>query len=172
MPRRIFNRLRPLGERVRNSRYVKILGPKIRDPRLWSVNRKAITCAFGTGIALSFIPLPVHLPLALISAMVWHLNVPTIAASLLILNPFTAVPIYYVAYRVGALLLRTPVVKFEFELSWQWLAEGLGHIWKPFLFGCLVCGIGFGLLAYWLLEFAWRWSTVMRMNQRRTGVRD
>ncbi|MGC4027669.1 MAG: DUF2062 domain-containing protein [Steroidobacteraceae bacterium] len=171
MPRRLFNRLRPVAERIRHSRYVEILGPKLRDSRLWAVNRRAITSAFGVGIAIQFIPLPVHLPLGLVMAMLFHLNVPAIVATMFIVNPFTAVPVYYFAYRVGALLLGSPPGKFAFELGWSWLGHGLGSIWKPFLLGCLVCAIVLGFAGRWLLELAWRWSIAARLAARRTRVR-
>ena len=58
------------------------------------------------------------------------------------------VPLYYVAYRVGALLLGIQPGTFAFELSWNWLQSGLGAVWKPFLVGCLVCGVVGGYLAY------------------------
>lgn len=171
MPRQFFKRLRPVAEKLRHSRYFSILGPKIADSRLWALNRRAITSSFGVGIAIQFIPLPIHLPLGLVLAMFYHLNVPTMVGTLFILNPFTAVPIYYFAYRVGALLLGTPPGSFNFEFGWNWLAHGLGSIWRPFLLGCLVCAIVLGLLGRWLLEMIWRWSTATRLAARRAGVR-
>ena len=76
------------------------------------------------------------------------------------------------AYRVGALILRVPPGQFAFELSWNWLQTGLGSIWKPFLLGCLVCGVLGGYAAYRALELAWRFSTVNRLNARRSSVRE
>lgn len=167
MPRHLFVKFRPFAAKLRESRWVKVLGPKLIDPRLWSLNRRAITTAFGAGIAISFIPLPVHLPVGLIAAMVWHLNVPAMLGTLLLLNPFTVVPVYYAAYRVGTLLLGHAPGAFHFELSWAWLQNGLGSIWKPFLLGCLVCSVVCGYLGFRLLELAWRISTVNRFNTRR-----
>lgn len=172
MPRHLFLKFRPIAAKLQDGRWVRVLGPKIADPRLWGVNRRAITMAFGAGIAISFIPLPVHLPLGLIVAMIWHLNVPAMFGTLLIVNPVTAVPIYYTAYRVGVLLLGAHPDPFEFELSWNWLQTGLGTIWKPFLVGCLVCSAIGGYLAYRLLEVIWRISTMNRKNARRAGLRE
>ncbi len=172
MPRRLFVKFRPVAAKLRDSWYFRVLGPKLTDPRLWSLNRRAITTAFGAGIAISFVPLPVHLPLGLVAAMVWHLNVPAMIGTLLLLNPLTAVPVYYAAYRVGALLLGTTPGPFAFELSWNWLQNGLGSIWKPFLLGCLVCSVVCGFLAYRLLELFWRISTVNRLNSRRGTTRE
>lgn len=167
MPRQLFVKFRPIATKLRGSWYFRVLGPKVTDPRLWSLNRRAITTAFGVGVAISFIPLPVHLPLGLIVAMFWHLNVPAMIGTLLIVNPLTALPVYYAAYRVGVLLLGREPGPFHFELSWTWLQTGLGTIWKPFLLGCLICGVLGGFLAYRLLELAWRISTVNRFNARR-----
>src|SRR5687768_9552951 len=101
MPRRLFLKLRPLAARLRQSWYFKLLGPRLTDQRLWGVNRRAITTAFGTAIAISFIPLPVHLLVGLLVAMTWRQNLPTMFLTLLLTsNPLAAVPVYYTAYRV------------------------------------------------------------------------
>jgi uncharacterized protein (DUF2062 family) len=170
MPRHLFVKIRPFAQKLRSTRLFRLLGPKIADPRLWSLNRRAITIAFGTGIGISFMPLPVHLPLGLVLAMLWHLNVPTLVVTSAIVNPVTAVPIYYFAYRVGALLLGVEPGGFTFELSWAWLQHGLGVIWKPFLLGCLVCGTIGGYGAYRLLEVMWRISTMNRKSARRSAA--
>jgi uncharacterized protein (DUF2062 family) len=172
MPRQLFVKFRPIAEKLRGSWYFRVLGPKVTDPRLWGVNRRAITMGFAAGIAITFIPLPAHLVFGLLAAMIWHLNVPAVVGALLVFNPFTAVPIYYFAYRVGVLLLGYKPGPFAFELSWNWLQTGLGAVWKPFLIGCLVCSVVGGYLTYQLLELLWRVSTVNRMNARRGAARD
>jgi uncharacterized protein len=170
MPRPLFVKFRPFAQKLRNTRLFRLLGPKLTDPRLWSMNRRTITVAFGTGIAIAFLPLPVHLPAGLIAAMIWHLNVPTLVVTSAVVNPVTALPIYYFAYRVGALLLGHTPGTFGFELSWAWLQNGLGAIWKPFLLGCLVCSVIGGYGAYRLLELVWRISTINRKSARRMAA--
>jgi uncharacterized protein (DUF2062 family) len=172
MPRQLFVKFRPIAEKLRSSWYFRALGPKLTDARLWGVNRRAITMAFGTGIAISFIPLPAHIVFGLIAAMIWHLNVPAMVATLLLMNPLTVVPVYYFAYRIGVLLLGYNPGPFVFELSWAWLQNGLGAVWKPFLVGCVVCSIIGGFAGYRLLELAWRISTVNRKNARREASRE
>lgn len=171
MPRRIFIKLRPLGERIRHGRVAQMLGPRLRDSRLWALNRRAITGAFGAGIAVAFCPLPANLLIGLAIAMIWRLNVPAMVATLLLANPLTTVPLYYVAYRVGAWLLGRAPGAFHFELTWDWLLGGMGGAWKPFLLGSLVCSVVGGLAGKYLLELVWRVSTVIRLKARRGGVR-
>lgn len=170
MPRQLFVKFRPLAEKLRERWYFRALGPKLTDPRLWGLNRRSITMAVGAGVAIWFIPLPAHLPIGLVAAMIWHLNVPAMLGTLLLYNPFTIVPIYWFAYRVGTLLLGYAPGEFRFEPSWTWLRDGLGATWKPFLVGCLVCAVVGGFLAYRLMEFLWRLSTLSRARTRRAGA--
>jgi uncharacterized protein (DUF2062 family) len=172
MPREFFRKFQPIANRMRGSWAFRLLGPRITDSRLWGLNRRAITSAFGAGVAIAFIPLPAHLLIGLVAAVIWRLNIPAMVGTLLLLNPLTAVPVYYVAYRVGAAILGVKPGRFNFAPTWDWLQNGLGAIWKPFLLGCLVCAVLGGYLAYRALELAWRLSTVNRLNARRSQVRE
>jgi len=166
MPRRLVKKLAQFIHRRRHKWYLSIFGERLTDSHLWSLNRHSITAAFGVGVAVSFIPLPLHLPIVVLAALWWRLNVAVAIASTYVVNPFTMVPAYYFAYRVGAALLRYKPRHFEFHLTWNWLEHGLGPAWKPFLIGCLVCGIGFGLTARFALEYSWRAATMYRYHTR------
>jgi uncharacterized protein (DUF2062 family) len=39
-------------------------------------------------------------------------------------------------------------------------------MWKPFLVGCLVCGVVGGVLGYMGLELAWRWRVAAKYRDR------
>ncbi len=168
MPRRIVKYLSRWVETRRDRWYLRIFGERLMDHQLWSLNRHSITAGFGAGVAIAFIPLPVHTLVAVLVALYWRLNLPVTLASTWVVNPFTVVPAFYGAYRLGALLLHHPSHYFAFSLSWRWLEHGLGPRWKPFLLGCLVSSIVCGLLGRWGLEFAWR--TVVRRKYRRRAA--
>ena len=170
MPRRFIKKFVPHPQKLRERWYFRMFGRHITDSRLWSTNRRAITAALGTSLAICFVPLPVHIPLAILIAIACRLNLPVIIAPLFVVNPLTVVPIYYFAYRVGTTLLDKPVHRFKFSLSWEWLQFGLGPMWKPFLFGCLVCALVFGLGGYFAFEGIWRFATVRRMRARRSAA--
>jgi len=112
------------------------------------------------------VPLPIHLFLGALAAIVWRLNIPTIALTLFIVNPITAVPIYYAAYRVGAAVLDVPVGRFAFSLSFDWLQNGLGPLWKPFLVGCLICATLTATAGWVVLESLWRWRVRYKYRRR------
>ena len=149
--------------------YLRAIRVLLLDARLWSLQRRSITLAFGCGLALCFLPLPVQVPAAVLLAIIARLNIPVLVATTLLVNPLTVVPIYYLAYRVGAAVIGAPVGEFEFELSWQWLQHGLGPLWRPFLVGCAMCGTTAGLVGWGLLEYLWRRRVRQKYRGRRGG---
>ena len=173
MPRRLLKRIAShphlhLHLRLHSGRwYLRGFGAQLTDPRLWSLQRRGVTGAFGAGLAICFVPLPVHLPLAILVAIVWRLNLPTTLATVWIVNPFTIVPIYYAAYRIGAAITGVEPHAFGFRMSFDWLEHGLGPMWKPFLVGCLASAILCGVLGWLGLELLWRWRVVNRRYRMR-----
>ncbi|HEY6452018.1 MAG TPA: DUF2062 domain-containing protein [Steroidobacteraceae bacterium] len=167
MSRRLVKKLAQHIHSHRHRWYLSVFGERLTDSRLWSLNRHSITAGFGVGIAVSFIPLPVHLLLVVLAAIWWRLNVAVAIAATYAVNPFTMVPIYYAAYRIGAALLQYRPHHFEFQLTWNWLEHGLGPAWKPFLLGCLICSIAFGLIGRFALEYFWRAAAMHRYHKRR-----
>ena len=167
MPRTFLKKLIPHAHTLRDRWYLRVFGEHLTDPGLWSLQRRAVTGAFGAGLAICFVPLPVHLPVAALVAIVWRLNVPTIFATVFVVNPLTALPIYYAAYRVGAAALGLPLGRFAFHPSWDWLQHGLGPAWKPFLFGCLICSVVAGVTGHYSLEFLWRARVRSRYRNRK-----
>ena len=169
MPRRFLKKITPHPKTLQSRWYLKAFGPRVTDARLWSLQRRSVTSAFAMGLAICFVPLPVHLPLAVLVAIIARVNVPTIVGTLFLVNPLTVVPVYYTAYRVGAAVLGVPQRRFAFKLDWEWLQFGLGPVWRPFLVGCLICGTVAGLAGWLGLEFLWRWRVRARYRSRRAG---
>jgi uncharacterized protein len=167
MPRRFFKKLSPSPHAFRDRWYIRVFGERLADPRLWSVQRRAVTAAVGAGLAICFVPLPVHLPLAALVGMVFRVNVPAIIATVFLVNPLTFVPVYYFAYRVGTTLLDEPPRRFTISLSWESLRGDLAPTWEPLLLGCVVCAVLAGFLGWAALELIWRWSVNVRYRARR-----
>jgi uncharacterized protein (DUF2062 family) len=167
MPRRFIKRICPSPSTLEGHWFLRLFGSRLADPRLWGLCRRGVTGAFGVGLAICFIPLPVHFIVASLLAIALRLNIPVIMATILLMNPLTIVPAYYLAYRVGAALLNVEPARFAFEMSWAWLQSGLGPMWKPFLVGCLFCGVVGGVLGYMSLELLWRWRVASKYRTRR-----
>ena len=171
MPRRLLKRLTPSRDAIHANRWLRPFKHFLTDPRLWSPQRRTVAPAFGAGLAISFVPLPLHLVLATLVASVARVNVPTIIATVFLSNPLTLVPMFYFAYRVGAVMTGFQPQPFAFSLSWDWLQNGLGPLWQPFLIGCLICSIVFGLVGWLTVDVAWRTAVRRRMARRRARAR-
>jgi uncharacterized protein len=167
MPRRLLQKIVPDAEALRGRWAVRLFGERMADPQLWTLHRRAVTYGFGAGLAICFVPLPVHLLLTVAAALIWRLNIPvTYGTTWLFTNPFTAVPVYYLAYRVGTAVLGLPRQHFRFVADWRWFRHGLLPVWQPFVVGCLVCAVVGGLLGWLLLEMVWRWHVRNRYRTR------
>lgn len=99
-------------------------------------------------IAAAAVLLRGYLPLAI--ALVW------------INNPLTIVPMFYVAYRLGAKLLQLPVLTLSRSLE-----HDVTAIAFPLLTGALLLGITSGLLGWLCTRIGWRWKIQLAWRARR-----
>src|SRR5262252_7559102 len=104
MPRGLFRKITPRHETVRTHWALRPFKRFLGDPRLWSLQRRTVAPAFGAGLAICFVPLPIHIPLAAMVAIFGRINIPTIMLALFTVNPLTIVPLYVLAYRIGVLV--------------------------------------------------------------------
>ena len=167
MPRGLFRKITPRSETLRTHWALKPFSRFFGDPRLWSLQRRTVTPAFGAGLAICFVPLPIHIPLAAMVAIFCRIHIPTIMVTLLLVNPLTD--------RAGLLPglqggrdghRRAANASSQFEMSWEWVQNGLGPMWKPFLVGCGLTGALFGLVGYALLDLLWRYNVRKRYRER------
>ena len=166
MPRRWIARLVPHPHALLQRWPMRVFGERLADPKLWTLTRRGVCAGFGAGLSICFVPLPVHTLLAVLVGVTWRINIPAIIATTLLMNPLTMVPVFYAAYRIGAVVVGAPAGHhFGFQLSWDWLQHGLGPLWRPFLVGCLLCSVTCGVGGWLSLEFLWRWHVLHRRQR-------
>lgn len=166
MPRRLFNRIMPSPETIRQHRALKILGDALHDGNLWHLNRHSASLAVFIGIFCAFIPLPFQMVLAAALAIAFRANLPVAIALVWISNPLTMPPMFYGGYRLGALIMDLPPRSFSIELSLQQWLEHISVVWKPLLLGSVICGLFFGGLAYSLVRIVWRQMVLHNWRKR------
>ncbi|MCX2981415.1 DUF2062 domain-containing protein [Halieaceae bacterium IMCC14734] len=167
MPKRTFRRITPSPTRLRRISGLHLLGDWIYQPNLWHINRHSSAAAFFVGLFIAFMPVPGQMIFAALAAIWLRANLPLSVALCWITNPLTIGPIFFLAYKLGAVVLDMTPQPIEFELSWQWINNGLLKVWQPFLLGCLLCGTFFGCLGYFLVSVIWRWDVVRRWEIRK-----
>ena len=76
--------------------------------------------------------------LAALIAIWLKVNLPLSVALVWVSNPITMGPMFYFAYKLGALLLGEETTVDDFNWSFGWFMDNTTRIGYPFLLGCLV----------------------------------
>ena len=167
MPKRTLRQLSPSPAKLREIKSLKILGDWIYEPRLWHINRYSASMAFFVGLFVAFVPLPGQMIIAAFLAFLLRCNLPLSIGLVWITNPATMPAIFFLSYKVGAMIIDVPMQELEFELSFRWLAEGMGGVWQPLLLGSLTCGLFFGSLGYFVISMLWRIRVARQWKARK-----
>ena len=166
MPKKIIRKFMPYRTRITENTMIKKLGPRLQDPGIWHINRRSISGAVAVGLFCSLIPVPFQMLLAAIAAILFRVNILIAVPIVWVSNPVTMPPIFYFCYQVGVSILGSTTRAFNFELSFQWLANELEFIWQPFLLGCLVVASVTSFLGYCVIRLLWRYMVWQEMKKR------
>ena len=167
MPKRTLKQFSPSPEKLRKIKSLNILGEWIYEPNLWHVTRYSASMAFFIGLFIAFIPIPGQMILAAFLAYRFRCNLPLSVGLVWITNPATMPAIYFLSYKVGAMIIDVPMQEMDFELSFTWLINEMGNIWKPFFLGCVTCGLFFGSVGYFILSMLWRVRVMREWHKRK-----
>jgi uncharacterized protein (DUF2062 family) len=179
MLRKLCRRYLPSHETIRSNRYIARLGPWLRHHNLWHFHRRSVAGGVAAGLFAGLIPgsNPVQFTAGALFAIAGKVNLPVAVIVTLYSNPFTIVPLYYAAFRLGqvALLEGTdappPVpVGLEGKGLLEWLPaalEWLGSVGKPLLVGLPLLALLLALAGYFLVDWTWRLSVRCAWASRR-----
>jgi uncharacterized protein (DUF2062 family) len=157
----------PDHKSILSNKYISIFGSIVHDPRLWHFNRRPVIRAFGVGVLCAWIPIPCHTLIAIVMAIRWHCNLPLSMALVWVSNPITMPAQFYIAYEVGAHLMREPHRDFDVQFNMDSLLVVIHEIWQPFLLGSIICAIISGLLSYFIMSLVWRYFVITHWLARK-----
>lgn len=178
MPRKFLRKILPSHETIANHPHLSRLGHRVRHPSLWHINRRSVAGAVAAGLLTGLIPgsNPVQFLAAAIAAMIARVNLPIAMLTTLYSNPFTIVPLYWVAYKIGAVftaedtqampkaelsLLDKPVAEWGSAVV-HWLL-GIG---KTLGIGLPLLGLTLGIVGYYTVFYGWRLVMIWEWRQR------
>lgn len=159
----------PAPHTITENRWLAKLGPRIKEPNLWHLNRRSVSAGIAMGLLCAFIPAPIQIPLVVFLCFMVRGNLPLAIGSTWISNPLTYIPLYYFCYEVGAWILGVPtdsdgnpididiqgnVDDFE-RLADQFVSIGWDAI-GTLLFGCFVMGVLCSSASYIGIRLLWR----------------
>lgn len=186
--RSALRRFLPTQDSIKGNRLLRWLGPRLHEPGLWHLNRRAVARGVAIGVFFGFMIPVAQIPAAAIGAFLARANLWVSAIATLVSNPFTYAPIYYAAYRLGGFLLGAPEAAAAAELdpalahavtpSLEHAASGIGawlsEIWirltaygKPLFLGLGIMAVSLSVLAYFGTLLAWRASVVIKRRRPR-----
>ena len=179
MSRRFFRRILPDADTITRHRWLHRLGPWFRDPRLWYVNHRTVAHGLAIGVFFGLLFPAGQMPIAGLVAILLHRNLPAALLGTFVSNPVTFVPIYVVAYRIGAALLDLPPDE-SWRAAFDQEADGFrehARVWwsavwaagRPLALGLVILATGSAVAVYYAVGLAWRTSARRRIRRRKGG---
>lgn len=176
MPRKYFRKYLPSHESIRGNRHLRILGSALHHPNLWHLNRRSVAGGVAIGMLCGMIPGPIQMFSAAVLAVALRVNLPVAMAATWYTNPFTIVPLYYLAYKIGTLLTgdaATAAVPLEADFRLDnirdWvsiLRAWIAAMGKPFVVGLCTLGVTLAVVSYFAVRGAWRLYIVAAWRHR------
>ncbi len=171
MPRKFLRKYLPEPEDVLAKPWAAPFRPWLGHPNLWHLNRRSVPGAVAIGLFCGLIPGPVQMLAALLFSIPLRKNILVALAVTLYTNPFTIVPLYFLAYAYGRVILgqggaQSPIPPFEWDWSlstfWHWIMS-LG---KPLAIGLPALAVTLAVLGYFAADLIWRAHVILSWRRR------
>lgn len=174
----IRNKL-PTEETLRSHPGLRWMGPLLRRPWLWHLNRRRVALGAGIGVFFGFLIPVLQIAGAAALALVLRANLPVAAFSTLVSNPLTYAPIGVLAYRTGSWILGQEAEPGAAEVlgesadaasvdgpgpGWFERAKAIG---RPLFLGLAVFAVVGGFSAWALVHLGWTIGVWLKRRRRR-----
>jgi uncharacterized protein (DUF2062 family) len=167
MPRRFFTSISARFKQKRDHPwYLKPFDYIITHPVYFSATRRSVGGGLWIGLFVGLLPIPGQTIVAVLAALWLRVNIPVAAITIWITNPITFVPIFYLSYRIGALILNIPTESVPAEFTLDWVSQELALRWRPLALGSLIMALSVSSIAYLLVSAIWHVSTIKRYRRR------
>jgi hypothetical protein len=179
MPRKFFRRLLPGRDFVTSNRHITRFGPWLQHHNLWQFHRRSVAGGVAAGLFAGLIPgsNPVQFTAGALLAIASRVNLPIAVLVTLYSNPFTIVPLYFLAFKLGQFaLLQTggtlPPLAFGLEGKGfrEWLPSALdwlAGVGKPLIVGLPLLALLLALAGYVIVDGVWRVAVRCAWQARR-----
>lgn len=177
MPRRLIRKYLPSHQTIRENRHLRWLGSALQHPNLWHLHRRSVAGGVAVGMFCGLVPGPVQMLSAALCAIIFRVNLPVAAIVTWYTNPITILPLYYVAYKLGAFVTgsrangpsRLDFDVFDLPMS-EWLPATMhwfAAMGKPFATGLVLLAAILAVTGYLLVSWAWRAHVLLAWRKRR-----
>ena len=171
----------PGPEIITENRYLRFLSPWLGHPRLWHMHRRSVALGIAIGLVTGLLPGPVQILMGLLIAIPLRANVLAAAFATFYTNPFTFIPLYMLAYKVGGLVtgeqvntLHVPEVSFTLASMWTAIPDlfrWLFSLGDTLLIGLAIQATATAIFGYFLTLIVWRIVVTLRWRNRHRNQR-
>lgn len=181
MPKKYFKKFLPDRDSIRQNRWIRPFGAWLQHHNLWHLHRRSVSGGVAVGMFCGLIPGPFQMLSAALLAVLFRVNLPIAMATTLYTNPFTIVPLYFLAYELGAWVTgqshTLTATYFEVpEMGWNnWLAVSLqwiASLGMPFAIGLPLLAVLLAVLGYVTVRIGWRMHVVAQWRRRQRSRAD
>lgn len=170
-----FLKFLPKPEQLQQNPWLRWLGPRVFQPRVWHISRRGLAVGLAVGMFFGLLIPIAQAPVSAAVAVLLRANLPAAVVGTLVTNPVTFGPIYYGAWHLGSFLLGqgagavpsdVPVLpdkSVSVDGWWPWFIDWLSGVGKPLVLGLAVLAMLFGVLTYYAVSLFW----IIRVRRKR-----
>lgn len=176
MPKKLIRKYIPSPESLLQNRWLKWLKPWLGHHNLWHLHRRSVAGGVAVGMFTGLIPAPFQMLSATIISTILRVNLPVAVFTTLYTNPFTIVPLYLLAYKMGILVTGhrgEALPQFEFDWHGSWLKafpaffDWVTALGLPLALGLILLGCILTPASYFLVRGLWRLHVLLAWRKRR-----
>lgn len=165
----------PDHETILRSRWARPFSAWLHHPNLWHLHRRSVAGGVAVGMFCGLIPGPFQMLGAAIMSVLFRVNLPVAMFTTLYTNPFTILPLYVLAYELGALVsghhdgiasarLALPGMDWT---NWYTVLPGwLLSLGKPFAIGLPLLAVLLAVAGYFAVRVLWYWAVMWEWRKR------
>lgn len=176
-----FRKWIPTKEQIIEHRWLSRFSHKLKDKRLWRLERHAVAKGAAIGIFLAFMMPVAQILTAALAALMMRANITVAAVCTLVTNPLTFAPFYWLSYKIGSLVLgQTASAPMDLEKMSQaaestiatagWfhgVLDWVSHAGLPLITGLTIMATVGACAAYGLVHLLWHIRKPLRNTFRR-----
>ena len=165
----------PSAESIHSNKALRIFGRLLTRPSLWHLNRHSVARGVAIGLVTGLIPGPFQILAAAAIAIGVRANLAVAALTTFYTNPFTFVPLYILAYNVGALATGAtapppPIAAFKSMGVMDMIQQAFSWVYSlgdTLLIGLAIQASVFAVVGYVSVQLAWRCVALRKWNRRK-----
>ena len=177
MAKKFFRKYVPSPESLLEKPWLRRFKPWLGHHNLWHLHRRSVAGGVAVGMFTGLFPAPLQMISAAVLSTLLRVNLPVAVLTTLYTNPFTIVPLYILAYKIGAIVSgrggeSLPNLQFDWNggdifgalpAFLEWIAS-LG---LPLMIGVVILGCVLAPTSYFVVRGLWRLHVQWEWRQRR-----